>query len=133
LRCSLSETKHRLFIGNVPKTWTEDDFRKVIEGVGPGVENIELIKVQSPVAVLLAYIKLFVRANILFPLHFVFIRTLKIQVGIVDLLLFCITIMHVLIIHGKRCQMQALSWMAIPPLSHGQIQRTLLIIRLLHR
>ncbi|KAL9314931.1 hypothetical protein ACSQ67_020383 [Phaseolus vulgaris] len=44
LRCSLSETKHRLFIGNVPKTWTEDDFRKVIEGVGPGVENIELIK-----------------------------------------------------------------------------------------
>lgn len=58
MRCSLSETKHRLFIGNVPKTWTEDDFRKVIEGVGPGVENIELIKVQSPVAVLLAYIKL---------------------------------------------------------------------------
>jgi len=58
LRCSLSETKHRLFIGNVPKTWTEDDFRKVIEGVGPGVENIELIKVQSRVAVLLAYIKL---------------------------------------------------------------------------
>ncbi|XP_024932064.1 heterogeneous nuclear ribonucleoprotein Q [Ziziphus jujuba] len=44
LRCSLSETKHRLFIGNVPKTWTEDDFRKVIEEVGPGVENIELIK-----------------------------------------------------------------------------------------
>nr|KYP71988.1 hypothetical protein KK1_011273 [Cajanus cajan] len=44
LRCSLSETKHRLFIGNVPKTWTEDEFRKVVEGVGPGVENIELIK-----------------------------------------------------------------------------------------
>lgn len=47
MRCSLSETKHRLFIGNVPKTWTEDEFRKVIEGVGPGVENIELIKVWS--------------------------------------------------------------------------------------
>ncbi|XP_062155461.1 heterogeneous nuclear ribonucleoprotein Q [Alnus glutinosa] len=44
LRCSLSETKHRLFIGNVPKSWTEDEFRKVIEEVGPGVENIELIK-----------------------------------------------------------------------------------------
>ncbi|KAI4355298.1 hypothetical protein L6164_004086 [Bauhinia variegata] len=44
LRCSLSETKHRLFIGNVPKNLTEDEFRKVIEGVGPGVENIELIK-----------------------------------------------------------------------------------------
>lgn len=44
LRCSLSETKHRLFIGNVPKTWTEDEFRKVVDGVGPGVEHIELIK-----------------------------------------------------------------------------------------
>ncbi|KAK7258446.1 hypothetical protein RIF29_24023 [Crotalaria pallida] len=44
LRCSLSETKHRLFIGNIPKNWTDDDFRKVLEGVGPGVENIDLIK-----------------------------------------------------------------------------------------
>ncbi|GLT76002.1 hypothetical protein SLA2020_476880 [Shorea laevis] len=44
IRCSLSETKSRLFIGNVPKIWTEDEFRKVIEDVGPGVENIELIK-----------------------------------------------------------------------------------------
>ncbi|XP_068315545.1 heterogeneous nuclear ribonucleoprotein Q-like [Pyrus communis] len=44
LRCSLSETKYRLFIGNVPKIWTEDEFRKVIDEVGPGVEHIELIK-----------------------------------------------------------------------------------------
>ncbi|XP_044493718.1 heterogeneous nuclear ribonucleoprotein Q-like [Mangifera indica] len=44
LRCSLSENKNRLFIGNVPKSWTEDEFRKVIENVGPGVDNIELIK-----------------------------------------------------------------------------------------
>ncbi|KAF8082546.1 hypothetical protein N665_0820s0007 [Sinapis alba] len=44
LRCSLSETKNRLFIGNIPKSWTEDEFRKVIEDVGPGVEHIELIK-----------------------------------------------------------------------------------------
>ncbi|CAF2034507.1 BnaA09g52030D [Brassica napus] len=44
IRCSLSETKNRLFIGNIPKNWTEDEFRKVIEEVGPGVENIELIK-----------------------------------------------------------------------------------------
>lgn len=44
LRCSLSETKNRLFIGNVPKSWTEDEFKKVIEEVGPGVEVIELIK-----------------------------------------------------------------------------------------
>ncbi|CAH8391744.1 unnamed protein product [Eruca vesicaria subsp. sativa] len=47
LRCSFSETKNRLFIGNIPKDWTEDEFRKIIEGVGPEVENIELIKVKS--------------------------------------------------------------------------------------
>ncbi|XP_022873955.1 heterogeneous nuclear ribonucleoprotein Q-like isoform X1 [Olea europaea var. sylvestris] len=44
IRCSLSETKYRLFIGNVPKSWTDDDFRKVIEATGPGAETIELIK-----------------------------------------------------------------------------------------
>lgn len=47
IRCSLSETKNRLFIGNIPKNWTEDEFRKVVEEVGPGVENIELIKVRG--------------------------------------------------------------------------------------
>ncbi|KAL2229627.1 UNVERIFIED_CONTAM: Heterogeneous nuclear ribonucleoprotein Q [Sesamum indicum] len=36
LRCSLSETKYRLFIGNVPKGWTDDEFRKIIEETGPG-------------------------------------------------------------------------------------------------
>ncbi|XP_076928922.1 heterogeneous nuclear ribonucleoprotein Q-like isoform X1 [Bidens hawaiensis] len=44
LRCSLSESKYRLFIGNVPKTLTEDEFRKIIEETGPGSEVIELIK-----------------------------------------------------------------------------------------
>uniref|UniRef100_A0A7N0T4C9 RRM domain-containing protein n=1 Tax=Kalanchoe fedtschenkoi TaxID=63787 RepID=A0A7N0T4C9_KALFE len=44
LRCSLSESKYRLFIGNVPKTLTEDQFRKIIDETGPGSENIELIK-----------------------------------------------------------------------------------------
>ncbi|XP_010522898.1 PREDICTED: heterogeneous nuclear ribonucleoprotein Q [Tarenaya hassleriana] len=44
IRCSVSETKNRLFIGNIPKSWTDDEFRKIIESVGPGVENIELIK-----------------------------------------------------------------------------------------
>ncbi|KAI3818483.1 hypothetical protein L1987_12291 [Smallanthus sonchifolius] len=44
LRCSLSESKYRLFIGNLPKNWTDDDFRKVIEDTGPGAEVIELIK-----------------------------------------------------------------------------------------
>lgn len=41
----MSETKHRLFIGNVPKSLTEDEFKKFIEEAGPGVENIELIRV----------------------------------------------------------------------------------------
>ncbi|KAJ4953153.1 hypothetical protein NE237_029985 [Protea cynaroides] len=44
LRCSLSQAKHRLFIGNIPKSWSEAEFRKVIEENGPGVENIELLK-----------------------------------------------------------------------------------------
>ncbi|QHO50203.1 uncharacterized protein DS421_1g20620 [Arachis hypogaea] len=47
LSCSLSETKQRLFIGNVLKTWTEEEFKRVVEGIGPGVEVIELFKVQS--------------------------------------------------------------------------------------
>ncbi|KZV47854.1 hypothetical protein F511_38531 [Dorcoceras hygrometricum] len=47
LRCSLSETKYRLFIGNVPKGWTDDEFRKIIEATGPGAETIELIKVKA--------------------------------------------------------------------------------------
>ena len=45
LRCSLSETKYRLFIGNVPKNLTDDEFKKLIDEVGPGAEHIELIKV----------------------------------------------------------------------------------------
>ncbi|XP_010267419.1 PREDICTED: heterogeneous nuclear ribonucleoprotein Q isoform X2 [Nelumbo nucifera] len=44
LRCSLSQAKHRLFIGNIPKSWTEAELRRVIEENGPGVENIELLK-----------------------------------------------------------------------------------------
>lgn len=44
LRCSLSETKYRLFIGNVPKNLTDDEFKKLIDEVGPGAEHIELIK-----------------------------------------------------------------------------------------
>ncbi|KAJ6821867.1 heterogeneous nuclear ribonucleoprotein R [Iris pallida] len=44
LRCSLSQTKHRLFIGNVPKSLTEEELRKILEGSGPGVENIECFK-----------------------------------------------------------------------------------------
>ncbi|XP_068635280.1 heterogeneous nuclear ribonucleoprotein Q-like [Aristolochia californica] len=49
LRCSLSQVKHRLFMGNIPKSWTEEELRKVIEENGPGIENLELLKdPQSP-------------------------------------------------------------------------------------
>ncbi|CAK9167043.1 unnamed protein product [Ilex paraguariensis] len=44
LRCSLSDTKYRLFIGNVPKSWTDAEFTKLVDETGPGAENVELIK-----------------------------------------------------------------------------------------
>ncbi|KAK8944114.1 Flowering time control protein FCA [Platanthera zijinensis] len=44
LRCSLSQVKHRLFIGNVPKSLAEEELKRVFEGIGPGVENIECFK-----------------------------------------------------------------------------------------
>ncbi|MFS7989012.1 putative RNA recognition motif domain, nucleotide-binding alpha-beta plait domain superfamily [Helianthus anomalus] len=37
-RCSLFEYIYKLFIGNVPKTWTDDEFRKLIEEIGLGSE-----------------------------------------------------------------------------------------------
>lgn len=45
LRCSLSQAKHRLFVGNVPKGLGEEELRKIIQGKGPGVVNIEMFKV----------------------------------------------------------------------------------------
>lgn len=45
LRFSLSESKYKLFIGNIPKSLTEDDFKRVIEEIGPGSEIIDLVKV----------------------------------------------------------------------------------------
>lgn len=44
LRCSLSQVKYKLFIGNVPKHLTENDFRKILDETSPGVENIECYK-----------------------------------------------------------------------------------------
>ncbi|KAJ0968642.1 hypothetical protein J5N97_025559 [Dioscorea zingiberensis] len=49
LRCSLSQAKHRLFIGNVPKSFSEEEIRKILEDIGPGVENLEYFKdLQNP-------------------------------------------------------------------------------------
>ncbi|GLT40656.1 hypothetical protein SLA2020_147710 [Shorea laevis] len=44
IRCSSSQAKHKLFIGNVPRNWGEEDMRKVVTEIGPGVTIIELLK-----------------------------------------------------------------------------------------
>lgn len=44
VKCSTSQAKHRLFIGNVPRSWGEEDLRKVVTEVGPGVTAVELVK-----------------------------------------------------------------------------------------
>lgn len=46
IKCSPSQVKHRLFIGNVPKDWTVEDMKKVVAEVGPGVTSVELLKVR---------------------------------------------------------------------------------------
>lgn len=45
LKVSASQAKNKLFIGNIPRTWTDDDLKKVVTNIGPGVEFIELVKV----------------------------------------------------------------------------------------
>lgn len=104
-----------MFIGNVPKIWTEDEFRKVIEEVGPGVEHIELIKVRSLNSSFVMLIWRLIAAwiNVLMELSFVNCRIPKIQAEIVVLLLFCIIIMPALIIQDRKCQIQILGWMEI--------------------
>jgi len=47
IKCSTSQTKHRLFIGNVPRNWLKDDLKKAVTKVGPGVINVDLMKVTS--------------------------------------------------------------------------------------
>ncbi|XP_072967390.1 heterogeneous nuclear ribonucleoprotein Q [Typha angustifolia] len=44
IKCSSSQAKHRLFIGNIPKNWMEDDLKKAVMKVGPGVTNVHLMK-----------------------------------------------------------------------------------------
>ncbi|KAJ3692664.1 hypothetical protein LUZ60_011759 [Juncus effusus] len=47
LRCSVSQVKHRLFVGNVPKGLSEEELRKIFEETGPGVQNVEYFKDQQ--------------------------------------------------------------------------------------
>ncbi|KAL0374862.1 UNVERIFIED_CONTAM: Heterogeneous nuclear ribonucleoprotein Q [Sesamum radiatum] len=44
LKCSTSQAKHKLFIGNVPRNWGEEDMKKVVNKAGPGVIAVELLK-----------------------------------------------------------------------------------------
>ncbi|QCD82908.1 heterogeneous nuclear ribonucleoprotein R [Vigna unguiculata] len=44
IKCSTSQAKHRLFIGNVPRSWGVEDLRKIVSEVGPGVIGVELVK-----------------------------------------------------------------------------------------
>jgi len=45
IKCSKSQAKNRLFIGNIPRSWGEKDLKKVVTDIGPGVTAVELIKV----------------------------------------------------------------------------------------
>ncbi|KAK3118345.1 hypothetical protein QOZ80_9BG0697630 [Eleusine coracana subsp. coracana] len=45
IKVSSSQAKNKLFIGNVPRNWTEDGFKKAVEEVGPGVLKVDLLKV----------------------------------------------------------------------------------------
>jgi len=45
IKVSSSQAKNRLFIGNVPKDWTLNDFKNAVEEVGPGVLKVNLPKV----------------------------------------------------------------------------------------
>ncbi|CAN4121345.1 unnamed protein product [Withania somnifera] len=44
VKCSAAQAKHRLFIGNVPRNWGEEDMRTAVTNIGPGVITIELVK-----------------------------------------------------------------------------------------
>lgn len=44
LRCSQSQDRHRLFIGNVPKNWDKEQLEKSIAENGPGLQSVELLK-----------------------------------------------------------------------------------------
>uniref|UniRef100_A0A0D6R040 RRM domain-containing protein n=1 Tax=Araucaria cunninghamii TaxID=56994 RepID=A0A0D6R040_ARACU len=44
LRVSESQPKNRLFLGNIPSNWKEEDLSKLVSEQGPGFQHVELIK-----------------------------------------------------------------------------------------
>ncbi|XP_022851393.1 heterogeneous nuclear ribonucleoprotein Q-like isoform X2 [Olea europaea var. sylvestris] len=44
IKCSPSQAKNRLFIGNIPKSWSDEDLKKAVTEAGPGVTSVQLVK-----------------------------------------------------------------------------------------
>ncbi|KAJ6300201.1 hypothetical protein OIU76_021073 [Salix suchowensis] len=46
---STSQANHKLFIGNVPRNWGEENMKKAVKKTGPGVNLVQLLKdLQNP-------------------------------------------------------------------------------------
>ncbi|CAI7872487.1 unnamed protein product [Closterium sp. NIES-53] len=43
LRVTPSQSKYRLFVGNIPKSWSRDDLHATLEAEGKGITNLELL------------------------------------------------------------------------------------------
>lgn len=115
VKCSTSQAKHKLFVGNIPKSWGEEDIKKVVTKVGPGVNGVELLKVCDFFSFPYLYCSLFIE-SIWLNIVFVFcsnFRTPKIPTEIVVLYSLSTIIMPAQSIPGKRCRMQNLSSMTM--------------------
>eukprot|EP00850_Spirogloea_muscicola_P020578 SM000220S07057 [mRNA] locus=s220:136633:139696:+ [translate_table: standard] len=44
VRVTYSQSKHRIFVGNVPKAWSKEDFEKALKDSNVGVTGIELLQ-----------------------------------------------------------------------------------------
>lgn len=44
IKLSTSQAKNKLFIGNVPRNWAEDDLKNIVSKLGPGLIGVQLIK-----------------------------------------------------------------------------------------
>ncbi|KAG0498125.1 hypothetical protein HPP92_002816 [Vanilla planifolia] len=44
IKCSTSQAKNKLFIGNVPRNWVEEDVKNAVSKTGPGVIGVQLMK-----------------------------------------------------------------------------------------
>ena len=47
IRVTHSQSKHRLFVGHVPKQWNKEELQQALEETGPGITIIELLMVRK--------------------------------------------------------------------------------------